>query len=58
MRINLTAAELEAGGLLGEISLGDYPDMRWAESLERLPPALREGVSEWLRMWHNVSENS
>ncbi|KAH0538372.1 hypothetical protein FGG08_005021 [Glutinoglossum americanum] len=47
-----SANELETIGLLGEINLGPFKDMRWDEVLDGLPSVSRERVERWLIRWH------
>ncbi|KAI9815803.1 MAG: hypothetical protein M1827_002199 [Pycnora praestabilis] len=48
----LDASELETVGLLNEVELGPFEDMRWDATLEGLPAQKKLEVETWLKQWH------
>lgn len=54
LRSRSSPLELEKIGLLGELALGPFDDMRWDEPLQAIAPDHAIAVREWLRSWHEV----
>ncbi|KAI9674321.1 MAG: hypothetical protein M1829_003722 [Trizodia sp. TS-e1964] len=52
VRNRVSAYDLESVGILGEIELGSFKEMKWDEALNALDGNAREKVAKWLMEWH------
>ncbi|KAI9792943.1 MAG: hypothetical protein M1816_001265 [Peltula sp. TS41687] len=47
-----SSSELATAGLLGEVDVGPFENLRWDECLRALAPDHRTDVRGWLQAWH------